>query len=371
VPRDYYEVLGVERGASEAEIKKAFRSLARELHPDVNRHDPEAEEKFKEAAEAYEVLTDGERRQVYDAYGHEGLRSGGFSPNFSGFGSFQDIFEAFFGGEAFGFGGSYAAQGGDVGVMLDVTLEEVATGVTREVQFEAVARCERCSGNGAEPGTPIDTCDRCGGSGQLRAVTSTAFGRVVRAATCDRCHGDGRVAAEPCHECGGHGRKAGLRTWTVEVPPGIESGQRIRIAGAGHEGDRGGRAGDLYVSVRVADDPRFVRDGTSLITVVDLPATDAMLGTSVSVETLDGPQEIDVPAGAQPGQEVVLRGQGLPALGSRMRGDQRVVLNVVVPRRLDEDQEDLVRRLAATIGEENLKADEPGGVFGRLRRAFG
>jgi molecular chaperone DnaJ len=371
LPRDYYEVLGVARDATDAEVKKSFRALARELHPDVNRHDPEAEEKFKEAAEAYEVLTDAERRRIYDAYGHEGLRSGGFAPSFSGFGSFQDIFEAFFGGEPFGFGGGYGADGGDVGAMVELSLEEVATGISKEVHFEAVARCERCSGNGAEPGTPIETCERCGGSGQLRTVADTAFGRLVRATSCDRCHGAGKIASDPCRECEGRGRRATSRTWNVEVPAGIESGQRIRIAGAGHAGEGGGRPGDLYVSVRVTDDQRFFRDGTSLISVVDLPATDAMLGTMLEVETLDGSRKVEVPAGVQPGQELVLSGLGLPALGSRLRGDQRVVLNVIVPRKLDDEQEDLVRRLAETIGEENLKPEDRGGVFERLRRAFG
>ena len=214
MPRDYYEVLGVSRDAHDTEIKKAFRKLARELHPDVNSHDPQAEEKFKEAAEAYEVLSDADRRATYDRYGHEGLRSGGYAPNFDGFGSVADIFEAFFGGGgAFGnvFGGGRPggpATGGDIAVAAEITLAQAATGEQLEVSFEAVERCEHCHGNGAEPGTPIETCTNCQGTGQLRAVTRTPFGQVVRAVACDVCGGDGRVAQTPCKVCKGRGRKA-------------------------------------------------------------------------------------------------------------------------------------------------------------------
>ena len=248
--QDYYELLGVERGAGEAEIKKAFRKLARELHPDVNRHDPEAEEKFKRAAEAYEVLSDPERRRVYDAFGEEGLRSGGWSPGAGGFGSLEDILESFFGrgdplfGELFGFTRQGPAPGGDVAAEVEVSLAEVLTGTTRELSFDAVTACERCRGNGAEPGTPIRTCSECGGSGEIRRVSSTAFGQLVRAGACDRCGGAGRVPEEPCTECDGRGRVAGTRTWALEVPPGIESGQRIRITGAGHTGEAGARSED-------------------------------------------------------------------------------------------------------------------------------
>jgi molecular chaperone DnaJ len=237
VPTDYYELLGVSRDASETDIKKAFRRLARELHPDVNDHDPEAEGKFKQAAEAYEALSDPERRQIYDRYGHEGLRAGGYAPNFEGFGSFADIFDAFFGGgggDVFGFsarrGG--AAQGGDVAVTAEVGLADVAAGARVEVSFDVVERCERCQGNGAEPGTPIETCSRCEGTGQLRSVSRTPFGQMVRATVCATCGGDGRVARQPCGECGGRGRTARRRTLEVDVPAGIEDGQRIRIAGA-------------------------------------------------------------------------------------------------------------------------------------------
>ena len=379
MPRDYYEVLGVGRDASEAEIKKAFRRLARELHPDVNSHDPEAEEKFKAAAEAYEVLSDADRRATYDRYGHEGLRSGGWAPNFESFGSVADIFEAFFGasGGPFGdiFGGAGAGrsygrvQGGDVAVGAEIDLADAAHGASVEVAYEAVALCEHCHGNGAEPGTPIETCARCGGTGQLQAVTRTPFGQVVRAAVCDRCGGEGRVPKQPCKVCRGRGRKVERVKISVDVPPGIADGQRIRIAGRGHAGERGGPPGDLYVQVRVREDSRFVRDGNDLVTVVDVAAPLAALGTTVEVPTVDGSVELEVPAGTQPHQALVVRGKGMPALRGRRTGDLRVVVNVVIPRHLNRDQRELLEQLAGTMTDHNLRTDE--GVFGKLRRAFG
>ena len=375
MPRDYYEVLGVGRDAGEAEIKKAFRGLARELHPDVNDHDPEAEEKFKAAAEAYEVLSDPERRSTYDAYGHEGLRSGGFDPRSSSFGSIDDILQAFFGGgaQSFGFGGGGAgrAAGGDVLVAVDLDLDEVASGVRREISFDAVGACEHCHGNGAEPGTPISTCERCDGAGQLRRVARTPFGQMVQGIVCDACGGAGKVPETPCAECGGSGRTPGQRTHAVEIPPGIESGQRLRVSGAGHAGDAGAPAGDLYVEVEVAEDERFQRDGTDLLSVVSIPATEAMLGTTVTVPTLEGEREIELAAGIQPGHEEVLRGAGLPRLGSRRRGNQRVILNVVVPTNLSDEQPEIAERLDESLGEENLGPPHGEGLFNRVRRAFG
>ncbi len=378
MPRDYYEVLGVSRGADDAEIKKAFRKLARELHPDVNKQ-PDAEVRFKEAAEAYEVLSDADRRATYDRYGHEGLRSGGYAPNFEGFGSVGDIFEAFFGGGGLGgaFGGAFGGggrpggpvQGGDIPVGAEITLVQAARGTAVEVAYDAVTRCEHCHGNGAEPGTPIETCARCGGSGQLRTVSRTPFGQVVRAASCDACGGDGRVAKDPCHECSGRGRKVDRVKISVDVPAGIDDGQRIRVSGRGHSGERGGPAGDLYVQVRVREDPRFVRADDDLVTVVDVAAPLAALGTKVEVPTLDGSTELEIPAGVQPNETIVLRGQGMPALRSRRHGDLRVVVNVVIPRHLKREQKELLEQLAGSLTEHNLRTDE--GVFGKLKRAFG
>ena len=372
--RDYYEVLGVTRDAGETEIKKAFRKLARELHPDVNSHDPQAEDKFKEAAEAYEVLSDSQRRATYDRYGHEGLRTGGYAPNFEGFGSVADIFEAFFGGGG-AFGG--ARSGGPGGRprrrrrrwQPSSASPQAAHGAKVEVAYESVQRCEHCHGNGAEPGTPIETCPKCQGAGQLRAVSRTPFGQVVRAAVCDQCGGEGKVPTEPCHVCDGRGRQVGHVKLSVDVPAGIEDAQRIRITGRGHAGDRGGPPGDLYVQVHVREDPRFVRNQDDLVTVVDVSAPLAALGTTVEVPTIDGSTELEIPAGTQPHETFSVRGQGMPALRSGRRGNLQVVVNVVVPKRLKRDQRELLRKLSDSLTEENLRTEE--GVFGKLRRAFG
>jgi molecular chaperone DnaJ len=373
--RDPYDVLGVPRDADEQQVKKAFRKLARELHPDVNRHDPEAEEKFKECAEAYEILSDSERRAVYDRYGHEGLGARGFESGFSGFGSFADIFDAFFGGgDPFaGFGGAAGGpiQGGDVAVAAEVSLLDAARGTQVTVEFEAVDACEHCHGNGAEPGTPIRECERCGGTGQLRSVSRTAFGQLVRSHVCDVCGGEGKIAIEPCNVCRGRGRVARRRTLQVDIPAGIADEQRIRLTGRGHAGERGGPPGDLYVLVRVAPDERFVRDGNDLVTVVDLPAPQAALGARVTVPTLDGEEEIEIDPGTQPGTVVTLRGKGMPSLRRGRRGDQRVVVNVVIPRKLSAEQRDLLERFSATLGEENLGEDGAHeSLFARVRRAL-
>jgi molecular chaperone DnaJ len=368
-PRDPYEVLGVARDADGQEIKKAFRRLARELHPDVNAHDPQAEEKFKEAAEAYEIVSDPERRATYDRYGHEGLRSGGYAPNFDGFGSIGDLFDAFFGGSSpFGGRSSGPAAGGDVAVAVEIDLAQAAQGASTEVAFEVIERCEHCHGNGAEPGTPIDTCERCGGAGQLQAVTRTPFGQMVRTMACDVCHGDGRVARQPCQECRGRGRRAVKRTLSVEVPAGIAEGQQIRIGSEGHAGEAGAPAGDLYVLVKVRPDERFVREGDDLITALDVSAPLAAVGASLQVPTLDGPAPIEIPPGTQPGEVLTVRGQGMPALRRHRRGDLRVVVNVVVPRRLSAEQRELFEQLHDTLTEENLRTEES--MFAKLRRAL-
>jgi molecular chaperone DnaJ len=369
VPRDPYEVLGVARDADETEVKKAFRRLARELHPDVNSSET-AEEDFKEAAEAYEILSDAERRATFDRYGFDGLRTGGYAPtDFGGFGSLADIFDAFFGGGGFGGGRGMAVQGGDVAVVAEVSLEAAARGEQVEVSYDAIARCERCHGNGAEPGTPIETCTRCQGQGRLQAVTRTPFGQVVRTVECDVCGGDGRVAREPCHECRGRGRRVTRQTVKIDVPAGIADGQRIRVSGRGHAGERGGPPGDLYVLVRVREDPRFVRDGDDLVTVLDVPAPVAALGATLEAPTLDGPVEVELEPGTQPGEVKVVRGAGMPALRSGRAGSLRVVVNVVIPRRLTREQRDLLAELRDSLTEDNLRSNE--GLLGKLKRALG
>lgn len=368
MPRDPYEVLEVPRGAAEQQIKKSFRRLARELHPDVNAHDPQAEEKFKEAAEAYEILSDPDRRATFDRYGHEGLRSGGYQPNFDAFGSIGDLFDAFFGGgSAFG-GRSGPAGGGDVAVEVDIDLLDASQGTSVEVSYQAVDRCERCHGNGAEPGTPIETCERCRGAGRLQAVSRTPFGQVVRTVACDVCEGDGRVAKQPCGLCHGRGRKVAERLLDVDVPAGIADGQRIRLSGQGHAGESGGSSGDLYVLVRVREDERFVREGDDLITAVNVPAPTAALGGTLSVATLDGSTSVEIAAGTQPGEVIALRGLGMPDVRRGRPGDLRVVVNVVIPRRLNGEQRALFEQLGETMTDENLRSDES--MFARLRRVL-
>jgi molecular chaperone DnaJ len=371
--RDAYEILGIPRDAPESEVKKAFRRLARELHPDVNRHDPETEEKFKAAAEAYEVLSDPERRPIYDRYGWDGLDSRGYSSGVQGFGSFADIFDAFFGDA---FGGSFRSggpvQGGDVAVSVEVSLDEAASGKTVTVAYDAVAACERCHGNRAEPGTPIEQCGTCDGRGQVQAVARSAFGQVVRSQVCPTCGGEGTLASVPCTRCDGRGREAARQELDVEVPAGIADDQRIRLSGRGHAGERGGPPGDLYVLVRVADDERFIRDGIHLVSVVDLPAPSAALGATVTVPTLDGSEEVAIPPGTQPGTIITLDRKGMPALGGRgRRGDQRVVVNVVTPRNLSEEQRELLRQFRESLTDHNLAEPEQQSLFERVRRALG
>lgn len=363
--RDYYEVLGVSRDASDTEIKRAFRRIARELHPDVNDHDPDAEEKFKQAAEAYEVLSDSERRSTYDRFGPEGLKTSGFDPRSSSFGSFEDLFGAFFGSSGFGSRGPVA--GADVAVRERIGLDEVLAGAEREVDFEAVDVCAACKGNGAEPGTPITECPECGGTGERRAVASTPFGRIVRASPCPACGGGGKSAESPCRECSGLGRRHVRKTWKVNIPPGIEDGQSIRIAGAGHAGEPGAPNGDLYVTVEVVDE-RFTRDGRDLLSIETIDATRAILGGPIDVETIDGPVEVEVEAGTQPGAEERLKGKGLPGLGEvTARGDHRIIFDVLVPSRLDDAQRRLVTELDRSLTDENREQGQ-GSFLSRLRR---
>ncbi len=366
--RDCYEVLGVGRNADEADVKKAFRKLARELHPDVNNHDPNAEEKFKEAAEAYEILSDPERRQVYDRYGHDGLRRGGQAPNYDGFGSISDLFETFFGG---GFGGGPAGprSGGDVQVSVEISLEQAAAGTPVDVRYEVVDRCERCHGNGAEPGTPIKTCGRCNGNGVLQAISRTPFGQIARTVSCDVCGGDGKVAEKRCTRCAGRGREMLTHAVSVDVPAGIAEGQRIRVSGRGHAGDTGGPAGDLFVHVVLAQHDRFIRDGDDLITVIDVPAPVAALGAKLEVPTLEGVEDVHIRPGTQPGEAYELRGRGMPLLRRPgKRGNLRVIANVIIPRQLNDEQRRLLQRLAETMTDANTKSEES--MFSKLKRVL-
>jgi len=364
--RDYYELLGVARDASEGEIKKAFRGLARELHPDVSEA-PDAEERFREVVEAYEVLSKSETRELYDRYGHAGLRSGGFQPGHFDFGSLSDLFSAFFGDDLLG-GRASRSRGADLVAAVEIELAEAAAGVTRQVPFQVAVTCAHCEGDGAEPGSKVTTCATCGGVGRLQQVSRSVFGEFVRTQACPACGGSGRTIETPCTECQGAGRVLEERRLEVSIPPGIHDGQRIRLSGEGHAGAVGARAGDMYVQVHVLHDARFVREGNDIFSTVDLTITQAALGAVLTVPTLDGDLELEFEPGVQPGEIRVLRGRGMPVLQGFGRGDQRVLVNVVVPRRLTDEQRKLLADFDARSDAETYKPDE--GLFEKLKSAF-
>jgi molecular chaperone DnaJ len=365
--RDYYEVLGIRRDAAPGEIKKAFRKLARELHPDVSEA-PDAEERFKEAVEAYEVLSKSETRELYDRFGHAGLRSGGFRPTTFDFGSLADIFSAFFGDDLLSQTVRARARGADVAADVEIELVEAARGTKRDVPFRVAVSCSRCEATGVEPGTEVRTCATCQGRGRLQHVARSAFGEFVRTQSCPACGGSGRVVEHPCRDCRGAAQVFEERTLEVEIPPGIHDGQRIRLSGEGHAGALGGRAGDVYVRVRVRPDERFVREGDDIFSTVDLTITQAALGTRLTIPTLDGDTEFEFEPGTQPGAVVVLRGRGLPVLQGFGRGDQRVLVNVAVPRQLTDEQRELLEQFERSADEHTYRPDE--GFFDKLKSAF-
>ena len=368
VKRDYYEVLGVLRGADEKEVKKAFRRLARELHPDVS-DAPDAQERFREAAEAYEVLSKHETRELYDRYGHEGLRTGGYVP--TDFGGLADLFAAFFGDDLLGRAGgagTRAARGADILAEVEIELEDAASGATRTIPFPVAVTCATCSGSGAEPGTQPETCPRCEGAGRLQSISSSAFGQFIRTATCPECGGAGRVITKPCPDCGGAGRVSQERSVDVEIPPGIHDGQRIRLSGEGHAGMLGGRAGDVYVLVRIAPDERFVRDGNDIVSTVDLTISQAALGATLPIPTLDGDVEVGFDPGTQPGGIRTLRGKGMPVLQGFGRGDHRILVNVLVPRHLSDEQRRLLEEFSRAEHDRNYGGDD--GFLDKIRAAF-
>jgi molecular chaperone DnaJ len=365
--RDYYEVLGLTREADDAEIKKAFRRLARELHPDVSQ-EPDAEERFKEAVEAYEVLSKSETRELYDRFGHAGLRSGGFRPTTFDFGSLADIFSAFFGDDLFSSTMRTGARGADIAADVAIELVEAASGTTREVPFQVAVPCQRCDAGGMEPGTEAATCPTCQGHGRLQQVSRSAFGEFIRTQACPTCGGAGRVIEHPCSECDGTGHVLEERKLDVTIPPGIHDGQRIRLSGEGHSGVAGGRSGDVYVRVRVRPDERFVREGDDIFSTIDLTITQAALGARVTIPTLGGETELEFAPGTQPGEVVVLRGRGMPVLQGFGRGDQRVLVGVTVPHRLTDEQRELLEQFQHSAGDDTYRTEE--GFFDKLKSAF-
>jgi len=368
--RDYYEVLSVARDADETTIKKSFRRLARELHPDVSDH-PEAELRFREITEAYEVLSSTERRALYDRYGHAGLRSGGFSPTQFDMGNLGDIFASFFGDGIFGSGtgGNPQQRGADLGAEIQIELVEAANGTTVSVPFDVAVTCKTCGGDGVEPGTEPFTCSRCEGTGRLHHVSRSVFGDFVRAQACPECHGRGVIVEHPCTDCDGAGRKIESRELSVDVPEGIHDGQRIRVSGEGHAGALGGRSGDVYVLVHVKPDPRFVREGNDIYSQVDLTIVQAALGATMTVETIDGSVELELPAGVQPGEVRVLKSKGMPVLQGFGRGDHRVLVNVSVPRHVTDEQRRLLEDFEAASDENTYRANDES-FFEKLKSAF-
>jgi molecular chaperone DnaJ len=315
------------------------------------------------------VLSNSERRDLYDRFGHAGLRSGGFQPSAFDLGSLSDLFSAFFGDDLFGMGARMGrSRGGDIAARVEIELTEVATGAKREVPFGVAVGCDRCGGDGAEPDTPVTTCPTCGGSGRVRQVSRSVFGEFVRAGTCPTCSGAGRLIEQPCEKCNGSGRVFEERTLEVDIPAGIHDGQRIRLSGEGHAGTAGARAGDAYVEVHVRPDERFVREGNDVYTTVDLTVTQAALGATITVPTLEGDTELTFEPGTQPGEIVQLRGRGLPVLQGFGRGNQRVLVNVTVPRRLTAEQRQLLEEFDRLASAETYEPNE--GFFDKLKSAF-
>ena len=370
---DFYEVLGVARGASADDIKKAYRRKAREFHPDSNPDNAQAEEKFKEVARAYEVLSDPQSRDRYDRFGESGL-GGGMSDGFSG-GGLGDIFEAFF-GEASPFGNSGGPagppRGQDIEAYAEMTLDQVITGGAIPVDVRTAVRCDDCSGTGAGEGTEPVTCSDCGGSGQQRRVRQSILGQMVSTSTCPRCSGQGRVIVTPCKSCNGEGRKITNVTFQVDIPAGVDTGQTLRLTGRGAVGPRGGATGDLYVHVRVKPHADFTRDGFDLVSWLHISYAQAVLGVSLDIETFDGEKKINVPAGTQPNTEIVLAHLGIPQLNSRGRahgrGDLRVLVTIEVPKNPSDGELVLIKQLAELNGEATGNA--PKGFAARLRSAF-
>ena len=362
---DLYGVLGVPRGASEDEIKRAYRRLARELHPDVNK-DPSAEQRFKEVTAAYETLSDPARRRQYDMYGSQG----GGSPEFFRFGDFGDIFDVFFGG---GMGRRQPSQrrtrrrrGEDLHVSLDLTFEEAVFGVQKEVELQTLAACERCGGTGSEPGTHPSRCRSCGGLGEIQDVSRSVFGTVMTSRPCFTCEGTGEEIASPCTNCMGEGRVETNQRMTVDVPAGVADGMDLRISGAGAFGRNGGGGGDLYVSLKVPPHPVFERSGQDLTCALRIPMTQAALGSEVEIETLDGTEKVSLPAGTESGTIVRLRGRGVPNLGRRGRGDLLVTVIVETPKARTKEERALLERLAELRGELPRKGKRLPGVLRKL-----
>ncbi len=361
MPRDYYEILGVQKNAEGDSIKKAYRKLALQFHPDRNPGNKEAEEKFKEASEAYEVLSDSEKRATYDRFGHAGLNQRfqhGFNDINDIFSSFSDIF-----GDLFGVGGQGqrnrgTARGSHLRYMIEVTLKEVIDGTDKDIEFEKEVGCAACKGTGAKKGSDVETCKDCRGRGQV--VRTQGF--FSMATTCPTCHGEGKTVKNPCDECDGEGRKPEKTKLKVKIPPGVETGTQLRLSGEGEGGYRGGPSGDLFVEIKVGEDDRFIREGNDLFSQVEISYLQAILGASLQVDTVSGKTQIDIPAGTQPGDRIRVGGAGIPSLRGYGRGDLYFVVKVVIPKKISKAEEKVLREIA---NEKLESVRDVAGLFGK------
>lgn len=373
--RDYYEVLGVAKTATQEEIKKAYKKLAKQYHPDLNPDSKTAEEKFKEVNEAYETLSDESLRARYDQFGHNdpgagyggqgGFGQGGFG---QGFGSVNDIFETFFGGSGFGFGGGQSTkgprQGNDLRADMTITFEEAASGVEKELKIYRMENCSHCSGSGAEPGTSRKTCPTCGGSGKVRTTQSTPFGQFQTVRDCQTCQGAGTIVEKPCQECHGSGRIRKERKLNVKIPAGVDNGSRLRMAGEGEAGPLGGPSGDLYIYIAVKPHKIFKRQSDDILCDFTISFVQASLGADVEVPTIDGMVKLNIPEGTQSGTTFRIRGRGFPKLRGYGRGDQLVKVKVATPTHLTEEQKQLLRQLGETLHLKN--GEDKKGFFGKI-----
>ena len=368
--RDYYEVLGVSKTATQDELKKAYRKLARKYHPDLNKDNEEAAEKFKECNEAYSVLSDDQKRAQYDQFGHAAFENGGMgggggfggAGGFGGFGGsgMEDIFDMFFGGQG-GRGGNRAKsgpqRGADLRFDLEITFEEAAFGLEKEINLYRDETCDHCHGEGAEPGSKVESCPECNGTGYVRFTQNTMFGQMVNERPCSRCKGEGKIISEPCKECRGKGTVKRNKKLKVKIPAGVDNGSRLRVSGEGEAGAKGGPSGDLYVYLYVKPHKFFERDGTTVLCEVPINIVQATLGADIKVPTLDGQVTMKVPEGTQPGKVLRLKGKGIPSLRGGGRGDQLVRIKVVVPTKLSDKQKDALRKFA-DISKDNINPEE-------------
>jgi len=363
--RDYYEVLGVPRGAGAEDLKKAYRRLAMQYHPDRNQGDRQAEERFKEVGEAYAVLSDPQKRQRYDAFGHAGdgmPDMGGFS-----FDSAFDLFDMFFGGGRRTRQRSGPQRGSDLRMNLEITMREAVFGATRTVEVPRADTCPECSGSGAEPGTSPVQCPQCNGSGQVRRAVQSIFGQVVNVTSCPRCHGEGRIIDSPCRTCRGHGRVEIRKTIEVQIPAGVDEDVQVRVAGEGEAGPRGGPRGDLYLAFRIEPHPHFVRRGQDLLYELPVTVPQAVLGDRITVPTIDGEHTLELPAGTQDGRVIKISGFGVPHVRSGRRGDQLCVVRVVIPTHLNSRERKLYEQLEGRSGR---PAEVRKGFFDHLKEAL-